>query len=136
MLKLFKKSILLIDAVAILAMVKVALAITDDPYSRLDRTAQEAKYNIFSKASFAEVLVVIIEYALGFIGVVFVALIILAGFRWMTSGGNEEKVTKARDNLKNAVIGLLIILAAYSVTYFIGQVLIKSTTSGYYSYPP
>ena len=60
----------------------------------------------------------IIQWALGFLGLIFLVLIIVAGFKWMTSGGNEDEVKKAQALMKNAVIGLIIILAAWSLTYF------------------
>jgi len=61
----------------------------------------------------------IIKIALSLIGTIFVALTVYAGFLWMTAGGEDEKVTKARDILQAAVIGLAITLAAYSITYFV-----------------
>jgi hypothetical protein len=39
---------------------------------------------------------------------------------WMTSGGNEERVKKAKQILIAAIIGLVIILSAYAITNFIG----------------
>ena len=61
----------------------------------------------------------IIQWALGFLALIFLVLIIFAGFKWMTSGGNEEEVKKAQALMKNAVIGLIIILAAWSITYYL-----------------
>lgn len=59
-----------------------------------------------------------INIALTFIGVIFVALAVFAGFQYMTSAGNEEKTKKSVDLLRSAIIGLLIILAAWSITRF------------------
>jgi hypothetical protein len=61
----------------------------------------------------------IINYALTFVGVIFLLLTIYAGFLWMTAGGNEETVKKAKKWLVNSIIGLAIVLAAYSITNFI-----------------
>ncbi|MEY4722685.1 MAG: hypothetical protein RLZZ324_198 [Candidatus Parcubacteria bacterium] len=55
----------------------------------------------------------------GLLGVVIVVLIIYAGFIWMTAQGNPEQVKRAKGILTNAVIGLGIISAAFSITYFI-----------------
>ena len=38
----------------------------------------------------------IINIALGFLGIIAVVLILYAGFRWMTAGGNEENVAAAK----------------------------------------
>lgn len=61
----------------------------------------------------------IIRIFLGFLGVLAVVLIIYAGFLWMTAGGDSGKVDKAKDYIKNAVIGIVIILAAYIITSFV-----------------
>ncbi|MEK7183648.1 MAG: hypothetical protein AAB776_03385 [Patescibacteria group bacterium] len=61
----------------------------------------------------------IIKAAIGILGVLFLVLTIYAGFTWMTAGGDEKKVTMAKSTLARAVIGLVIVLAAYSITTFI-----------------
>ncbi len=61
----------------------------------------------------------VIRIVLSFLGIVAVGLVIFAGFLWMTSGGDEEKVRKAKKILINAVIGLAIILSAWGITTFI-----------------
>lgn len=61
----------------------------------------------------------IIKVALGLIGVIFTGLTVYAGFLWMTSAGNEEQVTKARGMITASVIGLVIILASYTITNFV-----------------
>lgn len=60
---------------------------------------------------------------LSLLGVIFIILIILAGYNWMTAGGEEEKVRKAKDMIKRALIGLFIIIAAYAITVFVFKVL-------------
>ena len=61
----------------------------------------------------------IVKIFLGFLGILAVVLIIYAGFLWMTAGGDSAKVDKAKDYIKNAVIGIVIILAAYIITNFV-----------------
>ena len=61
----------------------------------------------------------IIRIILGFLGIIAVGLIMYAGFIWMNSGGNEEKVEQAKLILRNAVIGLIIILASFGIVSFI-----------------
>ena len=61
----------------------------------------------------------IIRILLGFLGVLFIILIIWAGFQWMTAGGDDGKVKKAKQLIINATIGILIILASYGITNFI-----------------
>ena len=61
----------------------------------------------------------IIKAFLGLLGVIFIILIIYAGFTWMTAGGEEEKVRKSKEIIKRSIIGLAIIIAAYAITAFV-----------------
>ncbi len=67
----------------------------------------------------------IIGVILSFVGVLFLGLMIYAGLMWMTSNGNEQLVTKAKDLIINSVIGIIIVFAAYALTSFLGQEVIK-----------
>lgn len=62
---------------------------------------------------------------LSFVGIIFLLLIVYAGFQWMTAQGNSGQVDKAKDLMINAVIGLIIVTAAYSITYFVGDEIFK-----------
>ncbi|MGE5425508.1 MAG: pilin [Bacillota bacterium] len=64
-------------------------------------------------------IALIIKVALGLLGVIFIILIIFSGYRWMTASGNEEAVNKSKKTIQMAIIGLVIVLAAYSITYFV-----------------
>ncbi len=72
----------------------------------------------------------IINIALGFLSIIAVSLIIFAGFLWMTSEGNEEKVSKAKRILKNALIGLIIVLASWGIVSFIFRSLESAISPG------
>lgn len=68
---------------------------------------------------------ILINAALSLLGVIFIILIILAGFKWMTAQGDSKKVDEAKDNIKNAVTGLIVVLAAYAITTFVFNVLLN-----------
>jgi len=68
---------------------------------------------------FRVTLINIFRVILGLLGVILFALIVYAGFSWMTAAGNEDKIKKAKQTLSACVIGLVIILAAWGVTIFV-----------------
>ena len=69
----------------------------------------------------------VINFVLGLLGIIALILVIYAGFLWMFAGGDSTKVDKAKSLLLNAVIGLAIILAAYSITTFVFEALGEAT---------
>ncbi|MFA6392324.1 MAG: hypothetical protein WCW66_06320 [Patescibacteria group bacterium] len=63
----------------------------------------------------------IIRWLLGLLGLIGVIMILYAGFTWMTAGGNEEKIEKAKKIISAAIIGLVIIILSWAiVTYSLG----------------
>lgn len=75
----------------------------------------------------------VIYVVLGLLGTIAIALVVYAGFKWMTSAGNEEQIGDAKKILYAAVIGLAIILSAYSIVRFVIPQLFKATTNNDYS---
>ncbi|MFH1030835.1 MAG: hypothetical protein V1770_06295, partial [bacterium] len=72
-------------------------------------------------------IVNIIRIGLGFLGVIAVIIIIYAGYLWMTAGGSAEQIEKAKMLMRNAVIGLVIILSSFAIVSFILSKLINAT---------
>jgi len=61
----------------------------------------------------------IVQIALSFLGIIALILNLYAGFLWMTSGGDEDKIDRAKKILRNAIIGLVIILSSWAITTYI-----------------
>lgn len=68
----------------------------------------------------------LISTLLSIVGIVFLILVLWAGSLWMTAGGNEKQVEKAKDMMIRAVVGLVILLASYSISNFVVQSLITA----------
>lgn len=66
-----------------------------------------------------EVAIRIINLALTFLGILAVGIILYGGFVWMKSNGSETEIDKAKKILKSGLIGLLIILSAWGIAYFV-----------------
>ncbi|MFH0873770.1 MAG: hypothetical protein V1846_02920 [Candidatus Komeilibacteria bacterium] len=74
----------------------------------------------------------IVQIVLGFLGILTVLIILLGGFKWMTSGGNEDKIDEAKKLISAGVVGLVIVLAAYAIaTFIVGNIgnAVTGTTS-------
>lgn len=69
-----------------------------------------------------------IKLFLSILGIIFVVLVVSAGFLIFTSGGNEEKVGQAKKIIIGSVIGLVLILSAYSITSFVTSRILAETT--------
>jgi hypothetical protein len=67
-----------------------------------------------------------IKILLSLVGIIFVVLMVYAGYNWMTSAGEEEKITTAKDTIRSAIIGLIIIISAYAITGFVVGSLVKA----------
>ncbi len=71
----------------------------------------------------------LIHTALGFVGIVLLLMILSGGFSFMVSGGDEEKVSGAKKTIFNAIIGVIIMLSAYSIVAFVLNGLTVATMS-------
>lgn len=96
-----------------------ANSLKDSVQSNFDSTTEGIYGQKPTNDDLASLIGTIINSLLGLLGVILVVLMIYAGFLWMTAAGNEEKVKKARGIMTNAVIGMIIIFAAYAITGFV-----------------
>ena len=56
------------------------------------------------------------------VALVFFFILVIGGLKWITSGGDEKKVATARAQITNALIGLVIVFAAWAIMKLIGTV--------------
>lgn len=91
--------------------------------------AAKSGYNAsVTEGTLSETVGKIIRAVLGLLGTIFLALTVYAGVLWLTAAGDEGKVEKAMGILKTGVIGLVIILAAYAITFFVLSNLFRITS--------
>lgn len=97
----------------------------------LDEVAENAEFKEIGKttppAALFDTVNKVVSGLLALTAILFFGLISYAGVRWMTAKGNEEFATKAKDTIEAAVIGLIIVAAAYAVTNFIFSKLATQT---------
>lgn len=78
-----------------------------------------------------EVVIPIIKWILGLLGLIAVIMIIYGGYLWLMAGGNEDQVTNAKKTIRAAVIGIAIVLLAYSISILVFNVITNASGAGY-----
>jgi uncharacterized BrkB/YihY/UPF0761 family membrane protein len=110
----FKKSLI----ISIIALVVLSAAMPTLAQYGLEETAEAA--NISTEGGDLPTTVgSIISIGLGAIGIIFLVLLVYAGFLWMTAMGDPKKVSTAKDLIIAAVSGIIVIVLAYSITSFV-----------------
>jgi ABC-type multidrug transport system permease subunit len=87
--------------------------------SRDSQTGAFFRESGYSGASANSIIGSIIKTVLSLLGIVFLVLMIFSGYQWMTAGGNEDQVTQAKSRIKNAIIGVVVVIMAYAITAFV-----------------
>lgn len=53
------------------------------------------------------------------VGIAAVIMIILSGFKYITSGGDASKIASAKNTLIYAIVGLVVVALAQTIVYFV-----------------
>ena len=61
----------------------------------------------------------LVQIFLGLMGTIFLILIAISAFWYITARGQSDKIEKATATIRGAVIGFILVLMAYSITYFV-----------------
>lgn len=69
-----------------------------------------------TEKDFAEALIDIINAMLNFLAIIFMLVILYAGYLWMTARGNEDQVDRAKKILREAAIGIIVVFCARIIT--------------------
>lgn len=85
----------------------------------LDQTAGAAQ--LVTNRTVPEIVGQVIGAALSLVGILFFILMVYAGFNWMMARGNEELSKTSLRTIVAAIIGLIIVLASYTITSFVFQ---------------
>ncbi|MDX9778773.1 MAG: pilin [Patescibacteria group bacterium] len=117
------KHVLVFAMLAFLAMPALVFA-----QGELDLGLQPIEDNIaLSDRDPRETVAQLINVAMLFLGIIAVGIVLLGGFKWMTAGGNEDKVGEAKKLMGAGVIGLVIVLSAWGIATFILNQLVTAT---------
>lgn len=87
--------------------------------SIMDKIAKDAGAADYSTPQ--ELIGTGINAALAMVGLIFLILMIYAGYLWLTSHGEEEPIKKAQKIIVSSIIGFILVVSAYAITVFVGQ---------------
>lgn len=65
----------------------------------------------------------VISYFMALMGVIYLGLVVYAGSVWLMAHGNEDAVVKAKTIIRNATIGVILVVGSYAIVYFVLQAL-------------
>ena len=102
-----------------------------NPNDGLDRTCETATGATCAGAPPLETTVgLLINSLLVILGFVFLIIIIFGGIQWMTAGGNEDKVAKAKTMIGAAIAGLVVIFISFALAAAIVTALSQASNTG------
>jgi len=87
--------------------------------SGIDILAQQANYSTANTVSPEFYIGLALNFLFSLVGIILIGLIIYSGIVWMTARGDEAKVTKAKDTLTEAILGLLFVIGGYALSIFL-----------------
>ncbi|MBM5789886.1 hypothetical protein FJZ23_02245, partial [Candidatus Parcubacteria bacterium] len=96
-------------------------ALAQTPFEQLGEASRLPQTDLIT------IIARLIRVFLSVLGILFVLLILYAGYLYMVSQGDPAKTEKARKIISQAVVGFIIIMASYGITTFVMNLLLKAT---------
>lgn len=90
-----------------------------DPLGDLNTAADAAGFGTVPENTPSSVIARLINVILGLVGILFLVILVYGGTLYLTSGGDKDKIEKAKKMLLSAIVGTVIIVISYALTTFI-----------------
>jgi hypothetical protein len=74
-----------------------------------------AQFRNLENIDFGGLVAIIVSFALIVAALAFFFMLVIGGIKWITSGGDKGKVEGARSQITAALIGLVIVFAAWAI---------------------
>lgn len=98
---------------------ETAYAQSIDPLGDLNTAADAAGFGTPQENKITTVFAKFVNAILGLVGILFLVILVYGGTLYLTSGGDKDKIEKAKKMLISAIIGTVIIVISYALTTFI-----------------
>lgn len=118
------KQILLLISFSFLVLSPVSAALINSTKinefnGNVNRVASTGEYD--TSVSLENIISTVVRIVLSALGAIFVLLTFLAGNDWVQAAGNDEKVRKSKDTIRNLAIGLALVLISYALSAGFGR---------------
>jgi len=121
---LSKEQIMLTKKIFALFMFAVTICLfATTAYAKLPISTSDIPTGISTEPDASNVVLTVSQWIINILGGISILVIIYGGFRYVTAAGNEKKVEKAKEIIKYAVIGLVLVLLAFTIASTVNNVL-------------
>jgi hypothetical protein len=120
MKKIKKLLLLFVFTLSMIALPVQASILNPEATGKINQNAQMVSEDAgYGSADVVSIVKTVIVTVLGLLAIIFICLMVYSGFKWMTAAGDPEPIKKAKETIISSIIGLVIVLASYAITYFI-----------------
>jgi len=119
---------LTLHLLSLLAWAVPALALAEDNalIKRLKIVGGGGGYQTNDQIASTPIIIgLLLKAFLSFLGITFVTLMVIAGYKWMTAQGNEEDITKAKQTIRASIIGTVVAISGWAIWDFVFDSIIK-----------
>jgi TRAP-type C4-dicarboxylate transport system permease small subunit len=85
----------------------------------IDSSKLELPNKVNDGAALSSKIQIVVQIVIVTMGAISVLIIVIAGFQYVMSSGDPQKIAKAKDAIIYAVIGLVIAIFAFTIVGFI-----------------
>ncbi len=118
------KSISAVQAIQIAAVIlTLVFAFAPAAHAQFKTPSECAQTGLPCDTSLSQFIIKIINIALSVAGLIAVLFLIIGGFRYITSAGNEETAEQAKKIITNAIIGIVVIILSFVIVRVISSAL-------------
>lgn len=86
-------------------------------------TSPADDFGLATDASFTDLLTTLLNWILSILAILAILMIVVSGVLYMTSGGDEDRIGRAKSWLTYSIIGLVVALLGYVIVTAVGAAL-------------
>lgn len=124
-MKRIKKILAIFTLVLGLGLAPALTVSAVDPYEPCANNPDSSVCKASGSDDIGDIITAVINTLLFIIGAISVIMLIVGGFRYTTSGGDQNNVKAAKDTILYAIIGLVVAFLAFAVVNWVVGIFIN-----------